>query len=260
MAAIVGAAADAGMGAGGAQHFGPTEDEVREMHYKSLLRERGPVLELNCGGVVHAVYEETLRRVPDTLLANLVDNADLLAKVPRDAKGRIFFDRHPQAFFEILVSAGVDQTVRLRASRVGSHTPIGALQNYYRTGILVAPPTMVRMAWESELRYFSIDVTKKDSSAEALDVFKPEDGWRLSLFLVLEDPSSGLVARLVSLVSLGVIVTSVTCLCAETIFDSECDETGCHEISAPPVRSPKLTAGCSHSSVQSNRLPCCWND
>lgn len=111
MAAIV-AAAESGMGSGGAQRFGPTEDEVREIQYRSLLRERGPVLELNCGGVVHCVYEETLRRVPDTLLANIVDSADLRAKVPRDANGRIFFDRHPQAFFEILVSAGVDQTTQ----------------------------------------------------------------------------------------------------------------------------------------------------
>eukprot|EP01043_Picozoa_sp_COSAG02_P058207 COSAG02_NODE_7204_length_3121_cov_2.780609_4_plen_316_part_00 len=104
----------------------------------------------------------------------------------------------------------------------------------YLAWILVAPPTMVRMTWESELRYFSIDVAKKDRSSEAsADFFRPEGGWRLWLFLVLEDPSSSLLARLVSMVSLAVIVTSVTCLCAETIFDSECDETGCHDVPSP---------------------------
>ncbi len=104
MAAIV-ASADGGAASGERQHFGPTEDEVRQTQLSSLLRERGPMMELNCGGVVHCVYEETLRRVPHTLLANLVDDADVRAKLPRDPKGRIFFDRHPQAFFEILVRA-----------------------------------------------------------------------------------------------------------------------------------------------------------
>ena len=104
MAAIV-ASADGAAAGGERQHFGPTEEDVRQTQLSSLLRERGPMLELNCGGVVHCVYEETLRRVPHTLLANLVDNADVRAKLPRDAKGRIFFDRHPQAFFEILVRA-----------------------------------------------------------------------------------------------------------------------------------------------------------
>jgi hypothetical protein len=95
---------------------------------------------------------------------------------------------------------------------------------------------MVRMAWESELRFFAIDVAaKKDSSEGGADLFKPVDGWRLWLFLVLEDPSSSCLARLVSLVSLGVIITSVTCLCAETIYDSECDEFGCHEVQTPEV-------------------------
>ena len=102
MAAIV-ASADGAAGAAAGHHFGPTEEEVRQSQYKSLLRERGPMLELNCGGVVHCVYEETLRRVPDTLLANLVDDEAVRAKLPRDEKGRIFFDRHPQAFYEILV-------------------------------------------------------------------------------------------------------------------------------------------------------------
>ena len=36
------------------------------------------------------------------------------------------------------------------------------------------------------------------------------------------------------MISLGVIITSVTCLCAETVFDSECDDTGCHEMEVPP--------------------------
>lgn len=98
----------------------------------------------------------------------------------------------------------------------------------------MAPPTMVRMTWESELRFFAIDVSKKPAEeGGGGDLFMPHGGWRLKLFLVLEDPSSGPLARFVSLVSLGVIVTSVTCLCAETVFDSECDETGCHEKTTP---------------------------
>ena len=36
------------------QHFGPTEEDVWQTQLSSLLRERGPMLELNCGGVVCA--------------------------------------------------------------------------------------------------------------------------------------------------------------------------------------------------------------
>ena len=111
MAAIVASstAGEAGAHQGGAHHgasgFGPTEEQVRQIQYKSLLRDKGPMIELNCGGTVHCIYEETLLRVPNTLLSNLVKDADVRAKLARDAKGRIFFDRHPQAFFEILVRA-----------------------------------------------------------------------------------------------------------------------------------------------------------
>lgn len=105
MAAII-AAADGAAGGGGHQDsrsFGPTEEEVQHTQYKSLLRDHGPLIELNCGGTVHVIYEETLSRIPNTLLSNLVKDADVRAKLARDSKGRIFFDRHPQAFFEILV-------------------------------------------------------------------------------------------------------------------------------------------------------------
>lgn len=107
MAAIIAAADGAKVGGLAAEGGGPTEEEVREKAYKSLLRDHGPMLELNCGGTVHCVYEETLRRVPNTLLANLTEDKEVRDKLMRDSAGRIFFDRHPQAFFEILVRPSV---------------------------------------------------------------------------------------------------------------------------------------------------------
>ena len=107
MAAIIAAADGAKVGGLVAEGGGPTEEEVREKAYKSLLRDHGPMLELNCGGTVHCVYEETLRRVPNTLLANLTEDKEVRDKLMRDSAGRIFFDRHPQAFFEILVRPSV---------------------------------------------------------------------------------------------------------------------------------------------------------
>ena len=69
-------------------------------------------------------------------------------------------------------------------------------QNYYRTGILMAPPTMLRMAWEAELRYFHIDVAHKSDSGEAvLRLVQPRDmdyseSWRRAY--PFDGPAAGL--------------------------------------------------------------------
>jgi hypothetical protein len=71
----------------------------------------------------------------------------------------------------------------------------------------------------------------------------------LPLWLVLEDPSSGSVARVVSVISLAVIIVSVSCLCVETIYDSECDTGGVNN----KVERLKHCPGSDMSAK------CCWD-
>jgi len=40
----------------------------------------------------------------------------------------------------------------------------------------MAPPTMMSLAWESELRFYKIDVVRKDRDENAEDVHKPRQG------------------------------------------------------------------------------------
>ena len=147
---MLAAVSEAGQTSGAREAQRDAEEEARKKTYMALMSEKpGPVITFNCGGEVHQVYEETLQRSPGTLLADLVKDPDLRAAFPKDAEGRFFIDRHPQAFYDIL--------------------------NYYRTGILIMPPTMMSLAWESELRFYRISIVKQEDDDSSEDIFKPSE-------------------------------------------------------------------------------------
>ena len=85
---------------------------------------------INVGGVRHETYKSTLRNIPDTRLAWMIDtsvhNPDYDSEI-----GEYFFDRHPGAFTMIL--------------------------NYYRTGKLHTPIDVCGPLFEEELSFWGID-------------------------------------------------------------------------------------------------------
>jgi len=117
---------------------------------------------INVGGTRHETYKSTLRTLPGTRLAWLVDpdpqvSSDSDAAPP---SAEFFFDRHPGVFAYVL--------------------------NYYRTGKLHCPADVCGPLFEEELAYWGIDETDVEpccwmtyrqhrDAEEALETFEPPD-------------------------------------------------------------------------------------
>ena len=59
---------------------------------------------INCGGVRHETYRSTLRSIPDTRLAWVAENTQIIANNYDAEKNEyeLFFDRHPGVFAAII--------------------------------------------------------------------------------------------------------------------------------------------------------------
>ncbi|KAI8803976.1 hypothetical protein BJ742DRAFT_826739 [Cladochytrium replicatum] len=86
---------------------------------------------LNVGGRLFECYADTLRSRPDSLLGRMFDPQNSLMLKP-DTTGHYFFDRNGDLFAPIL--------------------------DYYRTGVLLIPPNVSRVALMNELDFFALDV------------------------------------------------------------------------------------------------------
>ncbi|XP_056413903.1 potassium voltage-gated channel subfamily C member 4-like isoform X2 [Hyla sarda] len=185
---------------------------------------------INVGGTRHETYRSTLRTLPGTRLAWLVD-PDTSSQLDDDSqKNELFFDRHPGIFSYVL--------------------------NYYRTGKLHCPADICGPLFEEELAFWGIDETDVEpccwmtyrqhrEAEEALDIFEnveTEDGeeekdstpellcieerpdrsrgrwkrWQSRMWALLEDPYSSRAARVVAFISLFFILLSITTFCLET--------------------------------------------
>ncbi|KAM3618886.1 uncharacterized protein V6R79_026293 [Siganus canaliculatus] len=192
---------------------------------KSSLNEnmlRGKDMEkiiLNICGTRHATYKSTLRTLPGTRLARLVDTAP-------PGVTEFFFDRHPGVFSHVL--------------------------NYYRTGKLHCPTGVCGPLFEEELAFWGIDETNVENCCwlhyrehryreEAIKAFDPDDSdddtetettklaieepgqsrgcwevWKPRIWALFDEPHSSKAAFGVALASLFFILVSITTFCLET--------------------------------------------
>nr|XP_015823222.2 potassium voltage-gated channel subfamily C member 4 isoform X1 [Nothobranchius furzeri] len=187
---------------------------------------------INVGGTRHETYKSTLRTLPGTRLAWLVES-DSQGSCDSDAEPpsctEFFFDRHPGIFAYVL--------------------------NYYRTGKLHCPADACGPLFEEELAFWGIDETDVEpccwmtyrqhrDAEEALETFEPPDPedtdddkdtpkrfgiedcsdrsrgccevWRPKVWALFDDPYSSRAARGVALISLFFILVSITTFCLET--------------------------------------------
>ncbi|XP_056263981.1 potassium voltage-gated channel subfamily C member 1-like [Pseudoliparis swirei] len=189
---------------------------------------------INCGGIRHETYRNTLKTLPGTRLSWLTE-PDAYSNFDYDPKSdEFFFDRHPATFAFIL--------------------------NYYRTGKLHCPNNVCGPLFEDELTFWGIDETDVEAccwmnyrqhrdAEEALDSFETpepdependaaltggdgdlkrlcmqEDGrrmtrwerWRPFMWALFEDPYSSKYARNVAFGSLFFILISISTFCLET--------------------------------------------
>ncbi|XP_026187322.1 voltage-gated potassium channel KCNC4 [Mastacembelus armatus] len=185
---------------------------------------------INVGGTRHETYRSTLRTLPGTRLAWLVDS-DAQVSSDSDAASttEFFFDRHPGIFAYVL--------------------------NYYRTGKLHCPADVCGPLFEEELVFWGIDETDVEpccwmtyrqhrDAEEALEVFEPPEPedtdddrdvsrrfgiedcpgrsrgccevWQPKIWALFDDPYSSKAARGVAFASLFFILVSITTFCLET--------------------------------------------
>lgn len=86
---------------------------------------------INCGGVRHETFRNTLRNFPGTRLAWCIENENNSAEFYDAERNEFFFDRHPGVFAAII--------------------------NYYRTGKLHSPHDVCGPLFEDELLFWAID-------------------------------------------------------------------------------------------------------
>ena len=86
---------------------------------------------INCGGVRHETFRNTLRNFPGTRLAWCTENENNSAEFYDAERNEFFFDRHPGVFAAII--------------------------NYYRTGKLHSPHDVCGPLFEDELLFWGID-------------------------------------------------------------------------------------------------------
>ncbi|XP_064824562.1 potassium voltage-gated channel subfamily C member 2-like [Oncorhynchus masou masou] len=195
---------------------------------KTYLREdwdtKGDVMKkvvINVGGMHHETYMSTLKSLPGTRLAKLMDH---------DPSGDLefFFDRHPGVFSNVL--------------------------NYYRTGKLHCPKDVCGPLFEEELAFWEVDKADVEpccwitfcqhrDAEVALAAFGPSDSkehhneefpesfdvednpansqscfkrWRAKIWALFDDPFSSTAAKVIAFVSLFFILLSITVFCLET--------------------------------------------
>ena len=165
------------------------------------------------GGTIFAIERHLIDRWPTSLLSELLKKSDAdelrgtrLDGFCRSPPRPMFFDRHPVAF--------------------------SGIQTFYRTRgeVLEAPWTVSRECWQSELRFFrmvGLGATAEAAEAAArtiVNLGRPKDeGCRQTLWDFCEDPSSSRPAKVLMVFSMLVIVTSIVCMCADTVFTTSAD-------------------------------------
>ncbi|XP_041745163.1 potassium voltage-gated channel subfamily C member 2 [Coregonus clupeaformis] len=173
---------------------------------------------INVGGMRHETYMGTLKSLPGTRLAKLMDH-DLT---------EFFFDRHPGVFSNVL--------------------------NYYRTGKLHCPTDVCGPLFEEELAFWEVDEAEVEpccwitfrqhrDAEEALAAFGPSDSnvrhneefpdqfdvednqpnsqscfkrWKPKIWALFDNPFSSMAAKVIVFVSLFFILLSITAFCLET--------------------------------------------
>ncbi len=148
------------------------------------------IVTLSVSGRRFETLESTLARFPSSLLGN----EESRSKLKRNQNGEIFLDRNQRAF-EILLT-------------------------FYQTGIFEEPSNVNLNVFKHEIRYFGLVEEAIECGIKGLDI-RPQvfhkHKWQAKLWNILEDPTSSTLARIVTIISLVVILLSVVIFCLETM-------------------------------------------
>ncbi len=148
------------------------------------------IITLSVSGRRFQTLESTLARFPTSLLGN----EESRSKLKCNEDGEIFLDRNQRAF-EILLT-------------------------FYQTGIFEEPTGLNLNVFKHEIRYFGLVEEAIECGIKGLDVGPQifhKRKWQARLWNALEEPQSSVLARVITILSLTIIVLSVVVFCLETI-------------------------------------------
>ena len=135
------------------------------------MEKKNKRVKINVGGEVHEPFASTLRNIPDSPLAWILDDDYKKALDYETENGELFFDRHPAMFAQVL--------------------------DYFQTGKLHYPRNVCGPMFEEELRFWGIeeqqmecccwhDYTRHRITQEHLKIFSPHQRETLTSVLDVE--------------------------------------------------------------------------
>ncbi|XP_066924729.1 potassium voltage-gated channel subfamily A member 1-like isoform X3 [Clytia hemisphaerica] len=144
----------------------------------------------NVSGRKFITTSHTLYNFPDSLIGT----SENRAKLKRTKDGEIFLDRHAIVFESVLT--------------------------FYQTGIFEPPSQVNQNIFVGDIKYYELVEEAMQSGLKGFDnkvIPMPERLVQRKIWTLLEYPDSSFMARIVSMFSLLVIITSIVTFCWETV-------------------------------------------
>ena len=159
----------------------------------------------NVSGRKFVTTSHTLYNFPESLIGNSESRRTL----KRTKEGDIFLDRNAGVFESILT--------------------------FYQTGIFEPPPQVNQNIFVADIKFYQIVEEAMQSGLKGFDakiIPMPERKVQRVIWTLLEYPDSSFVARIVSMFSLLVIITSIVTFCWETMPDYNANKIDMSKASA----------------------------
>ena len=159
----------------------------------------------NVSGRRFVTTSHTLYNFPESLIGNSESRRTL----KRTKEGDIFLDRNAGVFESILT--------------------------FYQTGIFEPPPQVNQNIFVADIKFYQLVEEAMQSGLKGFDakiIPMPERKVQRVIWTLLEYPDSSFVARIVSMFSLLVIITSIVTFCWETMPDYNANKIDMSKASA----------------------------
>ena len=159
----------------------------------------------NVSGRKFVTTSHTLYNFPESLIGNSESRRTL----KRTKEGDIFLDRNAGVFESILT--------------------------FYQTGIFEPPPQVNQNIFVADIKFYQLVEEAMQSGLKGFDakiIPMPERKVQRVIWTLLEYPDSSFVARIVSMFSLLVIITSIVTFCWETMPDYNANKIDMSKASA----------------------------
>ena len=159
----------------------------------------------NVSGRKFVTTSHTLYSFPESLIGT----SENRRKLKRTKDGEIFLDRNADVFESILT--------------------------FYQTGIFEPPPQVNQNIFVADIKFYQLVKEAMQSGLQGFDALTipmPKNKVQSAIWSLLEYPKTSKIARLISIVTLLVIVASIVTFCWESVPEYNSDKVNIDEIPA----------------------------